>query len=49
MSRSEFRASSVWQFIELFDGWVEAHSPSKEGLSANDEAALWDLATMAGG
>lgn len=47
MSLSDFRAASYWQFMELFDGWVAAHSPSeKEGLSADEEGALWDLANL---
>lgn len=47
MSRSEFRAASYWQFMELVDGWVAAHSSDrKEGLSAEEEGALWDLASL---
>lgn len=48
MSRSEFRAASYWQFLEQLDGWLSAHVPDrKEGLSSDDEAALFDLASMA--
>lgn len=47
MSLSDFRAASYWQFMELFDGWIAAHAPDrKEGLSADEKDALWDLASM---
>lgn len=44
MSRSEFRAASYWQFMEIVDGWLAAHVPGKEGLSSDEENALFDLA-----
>jgi hypothetical protein len=49
MSRSELRAASYWQFLEQVDGWLTAHVPErKEGLSADEESALFDLASMTG-
>lgn len=48
MSRTDFRAASYWQFMEMVDGWTAAHVPDrKEGLSADEEGVLWELASLA--
>ncbi|HEV7323527.1 MAG TPA: hypothetical protein VGN91_00525 [Bosea sp. (in: a-proteobacteria)] len=47
MSRADLRAASYWQFMEMVDGWTAAHVPNrKEGLSADEEGALWELASL---